>query len=250
MANEPSRRSHFKELWEQRVHIWIWGGILASYTALGFIRDDLLPYGVDHHWWGRSVLSHLTVLDFLGEFSWRSWLAVAALVSLGALFEAGFRLDRNRQNRIASLMPANALKLVFDPDDERCVAPGKSRYGSPSMDYYSVLVQNHSGKSISNVSVRALPSWFTSTILAEVFAGHSVRHDTQIVIREIERLDPGATDVIALVGISYAPQSATPEHVLNNVQTFTLEGRAEDTKTVYLNLDYDPDARPMLRAGQ
>jgi hypothetical protein len=33
------------------------------------------------------------------------------------------------------------------------------------------------------------------------------------------------------------------------IQRFTIEARALDAKTVRLDLEFDPDARPMLRAA-
>ncbi len=88
-----SRRGFVKILWEQKAHALLGTGILALYTALGFIRDDLLPFGVDKKWWDASVQSHLTVLDLLGDFSWLSCAVVALFIALLLGFEASYRLQ-------------------------------------------------------------------------------------------------------------------------------------------------------------
>jgi hypothetical protein len=245
------RRSFLRELADQKVHKWAWAAVALAYGALGLLRDDVLPYGVEHQWWGKSVQDHLTILDFLGRFTWWSWALVAACALLGMGFEAAYRLDQKRRETIRALSPDESLHLTYDVTDERCLKFRGSRYSSDATgEMYSFLVTNRGSKTLLNVTVRALPSWFTSTLVSETVFSRSVSRTQTVVIREIAAIDPGATDVIELFGLSYSPESSNPDHILNRVERFTLEARATDSKTVQLHMKYDPDARPMIQVDQ
>ena len=93
-----SRRGHISALRNQNVHAILVAFILGLYAFLGFVRDDVLPYGVDKKWWGASVQAHLTILDFLGAASWQSWLIVALVGMIVLIFEASYRL-RQKESR-------------------------------------------------------------------------------------------------------------------------------------------------------
>ncbi|HEY1806071.1 MAG TPA: hypothetical protein VGG45_16475 [Terracidiphilus sp.] len=241
MGGFRNRFSYLGILWREGVWgRWIGGAyfLLALYV---FIRDDFWLPTDTSKWWIISMIPHLSL-------SW--WLFGAALILCFWIFEASFRLYAKAKSEIANRSPENALRLTFDVADSRCLRAAETRYSDePSGEFYSILVQNRSGKSISNISIRGLPSWFTSTILAMAATGRSTRRQATVVLRDIAELDPDATDVVELFGLSYSPESRNSEHILNNVQTFTLEGRARHTKTVSLTLEYDPKSRPMLRVA-
>src|ERR1700677_141933 len=93
--DQMTRRSYFSALRQQNVHAIFVAGVLGLYALLGFVRDDILPYGVDKKWWSASIQAHLTVLDFLGAASWQAWLILALIMAVILVFEASFRIQRH-----------------------------------------------------------------------------------------------------------------------------------------------------------
>ena len=234
-----SRARHIGQLWKE--------GLLGKWLAVAWalyglfvaFRDEIVSPQDIQKWRLVAVVPHLSL-------AW--WSVVALAILAGWVFEASFRLDRKREATIANLSPATALRMIFQPSDKRCLDIIKSRYGGEEIECYAVLLVNHGGLSIENITVRGLPSAWTSIVLAEVSLGHTERKGATVILRTIQELHPEAVDVISLGGVPYNSGSSVPTHILNNPQRFMLEARARNNKTVSLEFEYDPHKRPMLSA--
>jgi hypothetical protein len=141
------------------------------------------------------------------------------------------------------------LEILFEPNDEQYVRPEISLYG-PVGEFYSVAVNNRGGATLTDVSLRALDSFFTRVIISESnlsrveFAYY--RRGT-VPIREIAALHPQAPEPVQLFGLSFNCGVTAPDYILNTVQKFTLELVAKDTPAIRRLFEYNPKSRPMLR---
>lgn len=198
-----------------------------------FIRDDI---------WHPKDADKWIIINLIPHFSLAWWLFGAAVIILAWVFESACAVYLLLQAEIANRSPQAALQLIFDPSDERCVSVSRGQHS----ETYRLLVHNRGPKSLVNVTIRALPSWFSTTVIATASMGQSVHRSTTVVVRRIESLDPGATDVIELFGLQYHAPDRESRDILNFTQEFTIEGRAQDTDTVSIVLRYDPETRPMV----
>jgi hypothetical protein len=137
--------------------------------------------------------------------------------------------------------PAPTISLAIDVEPLRGLLHG-------SGERYYVVITNESDKTIENIFLRALESWFTQVVIAKAVLGRSDDYRRPLDIKlKIDDLHPNAPERVQIMGIAYADMGSSLD-ILNTVQRFTFEVRGKDTKAVRETFEYDPKARPMIRA--
>jgi hypothetical protein len=140
------------------------------------------------------------------------------------------------------------LDILFDKEIERFVRPMPALHEQLG-EFYTVEISNHGPNSVEDVSLRALDSFFTSSIISgTVLSPSQYAHYTSgtIVIRQFDVLHPKAPQMVQLFGLSFNSGVTAPEYVLNQVRRFTLEVSGKNEGAITREFEYDPKARPML----
>jgi hypothetical protein len=162
---------------------------------------------------------------------------MAASVVVAATYRLGMR-DR-------ALKPK--IEILYDPTDINYVRPITGLYG-PTGEFYSIGINNKGSATIYDITLRALDSWFSRTIIfASQNEGHSTQSHRPVLITHRDALHPHAPEPVQLFGLNYHSDNSHPDYITNTVQRFTLEITARDSLTVREEFEYDPKARPMLR---
>jgi hypothetical protein len=175
------------------------------------------------------------------------WCATIARIheKIGKIGYAPYHFLDLAQHDLAARQSEHALEITFDPGSAAYLRPntGLGLYG-PQGEFYSIGVRNSGSKTLDDVTLRALPSWFTREAIA-VAQGQSGSGPVDIIRRGA--LHPKAEEIAECFGLDYHQPSSAPEYIFNTVQRFTLEATARDAASVRREFEYDPAARPMLK---
>jgi hypothetical protein len=172
--------------------------------------------------------------------------AIAAwlLVFLGKLLFAPYHfLKVARRDLAAAWQSEHILEITFDPAKADYLRLNRGLHG-PQGEFYSVGVRNSGLQTLDDVTLRALPSWFTREAIA-VAQGQSGNGPVEIIRRDA--LHPQVEEIVECFGLGYHQPVSAPEYIFNHVQRFTLEATARDAVAVRREFEYDPAARPMMK---
>ncbi len=162
------------------------------------------------------------------------------------IFEASFRSNAKAQREIDRLSPNSSLEILYDNGSPSNAVPRMQLHGAVG-EFYYIFVRNRGSQTLFDVSVRALEGKFSQYVFA---LAQGVRYNKSlkpIVIFEIPELHPDAPERVGLFGLDYHAGGGNPDDLYNNIQRFTLEARARDTKAIRVEFEFDPNARPMVR---
>jgi hypothetical protein len=140
--------------------------------------------------------------------------------------------------------PADPLQIVYEINDPKYVRPTKNRYRQVG-EMFWVGIRNAGTTTLHGVTLRAQESWFVDNTFAQARASKGPFRESEPIIETWENIDPGATEMVELFGLSYR-EDANPDDIFGSVRRFALEARARDTSTVIQEFEYDPDKRPMI----
>jgi hypothetical protein len=145
-------------------------------------------------------------------------------------------------------IPRSNLEILFDQSNVAYVRPIPDLYGDTG-EFYAIGLNNRGNSTLYDVSLRALDSWFTQTIIAPSQLGgpRSWRSHDPVGIHEMAALHPKTPEIKQLFGLSFNPTSKESLDILNTIQRFTLEAIARDTAAVRREFEYNPHSRPMLK---
>jgi len=206
----------------------------AALAGAALIWPGLLPVFIRDESWAPAARWILSFVLYAAA-------AVIILFVIRLVFIAPFQIWR-RDRKVDDL----SLEIVYDPINPTYVRPITGLYGQTG-EFYSIAIRNPGAKTLYDVSVRALDSWFTRTAIATAQTGHSITRHEAIPICIKDSLHPNAPEIVQLFGIGYHQGSSNPEYIFNTVQRFTLEAAARDAPAIRREFEYDPNARPMLK---
>jgi hypothetical protein len=165
---------------------------------------------------------------------------------LGAweIFHVSGRLKRLGTRRDVE---ARVIEIIFDEEDQRSVIDEPDWYGGIRVRRWRVGVRNASlQKNIDEISLRAHQNQFVDCTIAIAHSLPGRRLKRNPVILELASLSPDAAEFVELFGLS--PNDLFSEgDILSKKQTFTLEARGRDAKTVLAVLEYPSSRPPVIR---
>jgi hypothetical protein len=212
-------------------------GAWAGFAGIVLVWPTLLLFG------RRDVLLPTTFPGAI-ELSVVSAIAAWVLIFLGKLSYAPYHLLRLARNELAAIKRStHLLEITFDPASASYVRPIRGLHGTHG-EFFSVAVRNVGSRTLEDVTLRALPSWFTREAIATAQL-QSGNDPVEIISKEA--LHPSAEEIRQCFGLDYHQPASTKEYIFNQVQRFTLEAMARDALTVRREFEYDPDTRPMLK---
>src|ERR1700731_1056093 len=130
----------------------------AALAGAAMIWRGTWPIFGEHNPWEQAA-------NWFLSFTLYAVIAWACLFFCRLAVTAPFQLWK-RDRRVT----ASGLELIYDPADATCVRPITSLYG-PTGEFFSVRIRNSGATTLSDVSIRALDSWFTQTIIATAQGG-------------------------------------------------------------------------------
>jgi hypothetical protein len=230
-------------------HIRIAFSVLAAITVLPVVGQFFVALADERGWYkhpSEKVAQAVVLMGDLVGAAWFHWTAGILIgLAVGVWLDTIFGRPKSRPENGEPDAPS-PIEITFDPSDKKCVKKTGALYGDTGERYY-IFIRNSGQRTLENVSIRALESWFTQIIIAVAQKGHSDSYRKPVMILEMDELHPDAPEKIELFGVSYLDPNSGSKDILCTVQRFTLEARAKDTKAVRITLEYDPRARPMLR---
>lgn len=172
--------------------------------------------------------------------------AVAAwvLIVVGRFVYAPYSFLKLARSGLSELRKTERiLEITFDPAGADYVEQKMGLHGANG-EFFSVGVRNGGTRTLDDVTLRALPSWFTREAIA---TAQMRQGNGPVELIELAALHPSSEEIVQCFGLSYAQPATAPEYIFNQVQRFTLETTARDTPSVRRDFEYDPNRRPMLR---
>ena len=164
-------------------------------------------------------------------------------------------LARLLQPAAASTSPPRAmdemispLEIKFDENDASFVRPIRGLHGSKGERFW-IGLHNSGPHTLDGVTLRAQEGWFvehTISIAHQKWRDGVPSQERVPVIIDLPHLDPSATEMVELFGVSYNSQP-NKHDVLGDVRRFVLEARARNVNTVVQEFEYDPKGRPMIK---
>ncbi len=219
-------------------------GKKTGLTVLGAALLAIILALLRETYW--SILVDFTVDHLAGLLGIEKARIVGAVTPFAVAFAAAsLVVTATYQIGLLERRKRPKLKILFDPNSQLNVETKRGLYGSTG-EFYSVGIENAGSSTIMNVTLRALDSWFTQEAIA-VAQGVMSYGGKPVPIIELRELHPGAPEYQQMFGLDYASHVSSPDYIFNKKLRFVLEAIGQDTPAVRLELQYDPQSRPMLQ---
>jgi hypothetical protein len=223
---KPPGISEFLRAFTAQWFIWMSGAVGVPLTILGpFASNDLAKLGLLGTGVAALIVSAFTL--------WRN----ERILKDGAL-------EKLAETESA----ANALELIFDQHDVRCVRDEPyPLHGGFKSRHWRLLVKNNSpNRTLNGVTVFARNSQFVSVAFPMIRIKINGVRFKDAMLRMPSRLDPGAVETVEMFQSGKAPTN--PNDILANKNEFVVEAHAKDTRTIVATFEYDPSGEiPIIR---
>jgi hypothetical protein len=183
--------------------------------------------------------------------------AISDMVAALAPIQFDFKEWRERwqsaqqrpENKVPSEQPdsSRVLEIVYGEDLPECVRDTRNPlYGGTDVRRWWVGLRNSStSKSVDEVSLRAHSNQFVECTIAVAHRPVEGWREHNPIFLKLETLPPKAEEFVELFGVAVGKRWNEGD-ILGKKQTFTLEARGRDVKTVRAVLEYDPTTDPPI----